>query len=518
MTLFLNGKIYVGQGHGVEALAVSNGRILAAGTNRDLISQFPSFKHIDLEHRRVLPAFTDAHTHFLAYCLKQDQLDFNGLTSKENVLELVQKKVIHTPKGQWIQGSGWNQNLWNPVKYPSKEDLDAVAPDHPVCLEARDAHTSWVNSAALKKAGITRVTTFDSTGEILKNADGDLSGIIKEEARRLIWKHIAEPTEEQRLNALRNGMKLAYAQGLSGVHCMETIPDWKAYQTLHRLDELKLRVSFYFPIRYLDRVIELGLKSGLGDEWLRFGGMKIFLDGTLGSQTAHMIEPFEGSDNFGTEILTEDSVNDLVLRAAQNDIACAIHAIGDRANRKALNALSSARKKLSEKKLRQRIEHCQLLNPEDILRFAELGVIASMQPIQIPEDIDTANKFWGERCRYAYPFRSLLQSKAVLAFGSDVPIETCNVFEGIFAALNRFKRGEDASWIPEQKIELHEIIDAYTTGSAFASGEESIKGSLSAGKVADFMVLSEDIFNIPAIVIPKIKVHMMVIGGEKVYG
>ncbi|MBX7151068.1 amidohydrolase [bacterium] len=518
MTIFLNGKIYTGYGQEVEALAVSNGRILATGTNRDLISFFPSFKQIDLEKQRVLPAFTDAHTHFLAYCLKQDQLDFNGLTSKEEVLELVRKKATHTPKGEWIQGSGWNQNLWNPVKYPSKEDLDTAAPDHPVCLEARDAHTSWVNSSALKKAGITRETTFDSTGEILKNADGNLSGIIKEEARQLIWQFIEKPTAEKRQDVLRNGMKLAYAQGLSGVHCMETISDWETYQTLHRDGELKLRVNFYYPIRYLDHVIELGLKSGLGNEWLRFGGMKIFLDGTLGSQTAHMIKPFENSDNYGTEILTEEAVNSLVFRAAQNNIACAIHAIGDRANRKALHAFSAVRRKFPEKRLRQRIEHCQLVDPADMPRFAEHEIIASMQPIQIPEDVDTANKFWGERCRYAYPFRSLLQAGAVLAFGSDVPIETCNVFEGIFAALNRSKRGGIESWIPEQKLELQEIIHAYTIGSAFASGEESIKGSLNPGKVADFMILSDNIFNIPATEIPKIKVKMMVIGGEKVYG
>ncbi|MBL7994556.1 amidohydrolase [bacterium] len=519
--LLYNGKIHTGDKTypGCEAVAVFEGKIIAVGSSSELLKEFCSFERIDLNGKRVLPAFTDAHTHFLSYCLKQNQIDLNGINSLEHCLQIIQKRIESTPNGQWIKGSGWNQNLWNPVKYPTRFDLDKISPHHPVCLEARDAHTSWVNSAALKSAGITSSTTFDSTGEILKDIHGNPTGIIKEEARRLIWDVMGEESVEERVVALKSGMKLAYQNGLSGVHCMETIKDFEAYQTLRARNELKLRVNFYLPIRYLDHVIDIGMKSRFGDEWIRFGGMKIFLDGTLGSQTAHMIDRFDHviPKTCGTEIVDQDKVNELVLNAARHDIACAIHAIGDMANRKALNAFENQKKILLEKKLRQRIEHCQLIHPDDLARFGKLDVIASMQPVHIPEDIDAANKYWGARARWAYPFRSLLSSGAVIALGSDTPIESCNVFKGIHAALRRVKQNEKESWFPEQILNLHEIIYAYTMGAAFASAEENIKGSISQGKVADMMVLSDDIFACTPDDIPTISVEKMIVGGEIVF-
>ena len=519
--LLHNGKFYTGDKTipECEAVAVLEDKIIAVGSSEDLLREFYRFERIDLNGKRVLPAFTDAHTHFLAYCLKQDQIDLNGINSLEQCLQIIQKRTETTPKGQWIKGSGWNQNLWNPVTYPTRFDLDKISPHHPICLEARDAHTSWVNSVALKLAGITSSTAFDSTGEIVKDIRAEPTGIIKEEARRLIWDVMGEESVEERVVALKSGMKLAYQNGLSGVHCMETIKDFEAYQILRARNELKLRVNFYLPIRYLDHVIDLGIKSGFGDEWVRFGGMKIFLDGTLGSQTAHMIAPFDHvfPEQYGTEIISEKMVNEFVLTAAQHDIACAIHAIGDMANRKALNAFENQKKVMPEKNFRQRIEHCQLIHPDDIPRFGRLGVIASMQAIQIPEDIDAADKYWGERARWAYPFRSLLNSDAVISMGSDMPIETCNVFEGIYAALRRTKRNSKEPWFPEQILKLQEIIHAYTMGAAFASGEEKIKGSISRGKFADMMVLSDDIFTCVPDDIPNISVQKMIVGGEMVF-
>ncbi len=520
--LFINGKIYTGNSvqPECEAVAVLGDNIIAVGSSHDLRREFSHFEQIDLAGKRVLPAFTDSHTHFLSYCLKQDQINLNGINSLEKCLSIIRQKIDQTPAGRWIKGSGWNQNLWDPAKYPSRSDLDAISPNHPVCLEARDAHTSWVNSAALKLAGINSLTVFESTGEIIKDIHGNPSGIIKEEARRLVWDVMGEETVEERIHALKKNMSLAYQNGLCGVHCMETIKDFEAYQILHARNMLKLRVNFYLPIRYLDHVIELGMKSGFGDPWVRFGGMKIFLDGTLGSQTAHMIAPFDhvAPESYGTEIIDQNTVNGLVLKAAENDISCAIHAIGDMANRKALTAYENQIIALPEKSLRQRIEHCQLIHPDDIGRFRKSNVIASMQAIHIPEDIDAANKYWGERARWAYPFRSLLNSGTVIALGSDVPIETCNVFQGIYAALNRSKRDSRESWFPKQAMRLQEIIHAYTMGAAFASGEEKIKGSISTGKLADMMVLSEDILKSSPDAVPEIKVKTMIIGGEIVFG
>lgn len=515
--LYTHGKFYIGPGAFAEALAVANGTILAAGSNHDLIGAFPLAQKINLGGKTVLPAFTDAHTHFAMYCLNQSKVNLNGLASKSECLHRIRQKVETTPKGQWITGGGWNQNLWSGAQYPDRHELDALTQEHPICLDARDYHSVWVNSLALQKCGVHSGTVFDNGGRIEKDVSGEPTGILKEEARRLIWDKMEEPDVAERMEAVRRYQHLAFQNGLAGVHCMETLDDFRAYQTLHHNDELKLRVTFYLPIRYLEHVIESGMRSGLGDDRFRFAGMKIFMDGTLGSQTALMIEPFENSDNPGTELTSQDDVHAYVLKAAQHDIACAVHAIGDRANRNVLNAFELYRHRFPEKTLRQRVEHAQLIHPDDISRFAELGVIASMQAIHIPEDIDAADRFWGKRARWAYPFRSLLNSRASLAMGSDVPIETCNVFEGIDAALRRTKRGDSTAWYPEERMKLDEIIHAYTMGAAYASGEETFKGSLTPGKAADFMVVSDDIFKMAPERICELKVETMVIGGEIVY-
>jgi len=440
----------------------------------------------------------------------------NGVDSLDKCLLIIKKRIDQTPEGHWVLGSGWNKNLWDGC-FPTRQDLDRLSGKHPICLEARDAHTSWVNSLALKIAEVDSSSTFDSTGGILKDRKGEPTGIILEEARNLVWKKIPNPPPAERLDSLMQGLQLAYQNGLSGVHCMETVEDFEAYQTLHRSGELKLRVVFYHPIRYLDDLIDAGFQSGFGDEWLRFGGMKLFMDGALGGQTALMLEPYEGSQNYGIQILDQETADQYVMKAAEHNIACAIHAIGDKANRMALKAFEYQKKNLPNKKLRQRIEHCQLIPENEISRFAQLDVVASMQAIHIPEDIDAANRYWGTRSSGAYAFRSLLNSGATLAFGSDVPIETCNVFEGIYAALKRTKRGDDKSWYPEQRLSLKEIIYAYTMGAAYASGEENIKGSLAAGKLSDFMVLSDDIFEISPEEMLNLKVTWMVIGGDVVY-
>lgn len=517
--LFYNGKIYTGEKSQpfCEAIVVSGGTIVASGTNEEMRSAFPFAQRISLDGKPVLPAFTDSHTHFLSHCLQQAQIDLSGLTSVEACLNVIRQKAATTPERTWIKGKGWNQNLWSPAHYPTKEQLDSITRQHPIALDARDFHSLWVNSLALAQAGINEQTVFSGAGEICKNENGQLTGIIKEDARTLVWKIMPEDTAAQRAEVLRNSQTLAHKNGLAGVHCMETMPDFEAYQSLHRDRALQLRVCFYLPIRYLDTMVEAKIKSGFGDAYFRFGGMKIFMDGTLGSQTAHMLEPFENSENYGTEITTQDALDAYVLRAAEYDIACAIHAIGDRANRKVLNAFEKTQGLFPDKKLRQRIEHAQIIHPDDIQRFVRSGTIASMQAIHIPEDIDAANRYWGARARWAYPFRSLLQSGATIALGSDVPIETCNVFEGMTAALCRTRRTSDEVWYPEERMTREEIIYAYTVGAALASGEEHIKGTLSPGKLADFMVLSQDIFSVQPEKIAGTKVQSMVIGGNVVY-
>lgn len=501
----------------LTSVAVFGGLVVDIGKTEDLDRKYALAEQIDLESGFVLPAFIDAHTHFLQHCLKQEELDFNGISSMEACLKLVKQQALQLPAGSWIKGSGWNQNVWLPALYPSRHDLDKVAPNNPVCLDARDAHTSWVNSRALELAGITSQTVFGNDGEIIKSADGQPTGIIKEEARRLVWDVWDKPSIEDRAHILRKYQSLAFQNGLCSIHCMESIDDFEAYQFLNAKGDLDIRVTFYFPVRYLDHLISLGLKSGFGDDRLRIGGVKIFLDGTLGSRTAHMIDVYEKSDTRGMDLLDEKSLDEVVLRASEHGIACAVHAIGDMANRKALNAFQKTLMIFPNHGLRHRIEHCQLLHPSDIPRFAQLDVIASMQAIHIPEDIDTADQHWGQRARYAFPFQSLRKAGARLAFGSDVPIETCNVFQGTHAALKRSRRNDPRSWHPEECLTIREVVEAYTSGAAYAAGTEQWQGRLDVGKWADFMVVSNDLFTCSPEEIPDIRVSKMIVGGRVVY-
>lgn len=519
ITLFCNGRIYLNDGTGrfTSALACDNGRITAVGSVSELRDRFPHRNEVDLAGKLVLPAFTDAHTHFASYCMSQDDVSLAGVSSLQECLRRVEIAARRLPEGKWIRGSGWNHNLWSPSAFPTRVQLDRVAPRHPVVLDARDYHSAWVNSAALALAGVTESSVWNDDGEIVKDTDGRPTGILKEEARQLIWRVLPEPTAADIAGALRQYQHLAFRNGFCGIGSMETLRDWEAFQLLHKSGELNIRVAYYMPIRFLDEAISAGLKSGDGDERLRFGGMKIFMDGTLGSQTASMLEPYEGSDNTGTEITSETDATSWVLKAADHGIACAVHAIGDRANRHILNAFDELNRRYPGHSLRSRVEHCQLIAPDDIPRFGRLGVVASMQPIHIPEDIDTADRQWGARNAGAYAFRSLLRTGAVLAFGSDVPIETCNVFEGIDAALRRTRRTSADTWHAAECLSLPEIIHAYTVGAAFATVEESIKGRLLPGQLADFMAVSQDIFSIEPEAISATRVERMIVGGEVVW-
>ncbi len=515
--LYVNGRCYLNDDSGsfVGAMACGGGRIIGVGSRSDLRRRFSNCEEIDLGGKLVLPAFADAHTHFAAYCLAQNDVDLSDATSVQACVQRIAVRARTLPPGAWIRGSGWNHNLWSPPTWPTRWQLDEATLDHPVVLDARDFHSAWVNTSAVNAAGIDQNTTWGTDGEIVRDAHGLATGILKEEARQLIWRVLPEPSVEETGAAIANHQKLAFQNGFASIGSMETLRDWQAFQSLRNSGRLRLRVCFYMPIRFLEDALDQGLKSGDGDEWLRFGGTKLFLDGTLGSQTAWMLEPYENDRRVGTPLMTAEEAAGHIRRAAQHRIACAVHAIGDHANRAALDAFESVPKEY--RGLRQRIEHAQLVHDDDIPRFGKLHVVASMQPIHIPGDIDPANRYWGSRTKGAYAFRSLIDHGAVLAFGSDVPIETCNVFAGIDAALRRTKSHQTDAWHPEQRIRLEEIIQAYTRGAAYATGEETQKGRLVPGYLADFMSVSQDIFRVPPESIRETRVERMVVGGEVVY-
>jgi predicted amidohydrolase YtcJ len=337
----------------------------------------------------------------------------------------------------------------------------------------------------------------------------------------LISDLIAQPTDAEAVEAVRLAQRKAHELGIVGVHNMEAAPALRAYQALRRSGEMKLRVLQQIPESELDAAIEIGLQSGFGDEWIRIGALKIFSDGSLGARSALMVEAYEGEpDNFGIAVSTAEHLKAQIEKASRAGLAVYIHAIGDQANRNVLDAIEATRKAGIGLHLRHRIEHAQILHPDDVGRFAELDVIPSMQPIHCTQDIVSADKNWGDRCRLAYAWSTLLSTGAVLAFGSDAPVETPSIMEGLYAAVARRRTdgypGADG-WYPEECLSIQDAVYAYTLGAAYAGCEESIKGSLTVGKLADLVVLDADIFSIEAEEILETGIVATMVGGEFVY-
>jgi predicted amidohydrolase YtcJ len=518
-----------------QAVAISGNRVLATGSSEEMRRLLaPKGRAVDLKRRTVVPGFTDSHLHFMSYGLSLMQIDLAEVPTLEEVLDRVAARAERTPAGQWLTGRGWDQTLWAGGDFPTRQDLDRIAPEHPVWLRRKCGHAGWANSRALALAGITAQTPNPPGGAIDHEASSELSrtpgtgeptGILKETAMDLVADLFEDPSLDEASSAIRAAMANAHKLGLTGVHTMEGAAAFRAFQQLEVDGELDLRILMQIPEENLDAAIQMGLRSGFGNERLRIGGLKAFADGALGARTAFMLEAYEGEpDNaappYGIAVSEAEHLNALVGKAARAGIASYIHAIGDRANREVLDAVELCRQAGAGPHLRHRIEHTQILHADDIPRLAKLGVIASMQPIHATQDMLVADELWGERCAGAYAWRSLLDAGAVLAFGSDSPVEDLSVMKGIHAAVTR--RRADGSpgaegWYPEERLTVAETIYAYTAGAAYASGEEAIKGTLSPGKLADLVVLSQDVFAIDPMAILDTEVVATMFDGGFVY-
>lgn len=516
MRVFLNGVIHtMDRAHPrVEAVACERGYVVAAGRSDELRPlAATSDDVINLGGKTALPGLIDAHIHFQTLGLALGQVDLGGARSLAECVERVAARVAVTAPGRWILGRGWNQNEWQEGRWPARDDLDAIAPDRPIALNSKDGHLLWVNSAALRAAGISAASDDPSGGEIARDAHGDPSGVLKENATNAVYAVIPPPSDEEREAALARAMEHALALGLTSIGNFEGPEAYAAFERLRARGKLRLRVVHHIARGQLDAALEAGDYSGRGDDWLRTGQLKLFADGTLGSQTAAMLEPFEGTDNRGIARLSYDEMRADAWRAAQGGIATAIHAIGDRANREALRALIAAPLVPTAP---HRIEHAQLLHPDDVHLFVDHGIVASMQPIHATGDRDTADRYWGARCATAYAWRVLRDNGAVLAFGSDAPVETADPLAGIYAAVARHNRDDGrAPWRPKLALTAQEAVWAYTVGAAAASGETGAKGTLAPGRVADLVVLSDD----PcagAEALEQARVVCTVVGGEVV--
>jgi predicted amidohydrolase YtcJ len=523
--LLLNGRVYTMDKRlpMAEAVAVRAGRILAVGDDAQIRAWAgPDTEQLDLQGRAVVPAFTDAHIHLVNYGLSLTQVPLDGIPSLEQVLAHIAEYASGIKPGQWIRGWGWNRNLWPGAHFPNKGDLDSVTMGNPAFLRSKDGHAAWVNSRALELAGLTSTTPDPPGGELQRDpATGELTGVLKEDPAIDLVKNTAGPVPLQDMEkAIGEASQRLHRLGIVSVHVPEEEHELAALQSVWQKGSLRLRVNMMIPERNLENVLRIGLRSGLGDTFLRLYAVKVYADGSLGTRTADLFDPYDDEPgNRGIEVTDSERLDRIVAASTAGGWPVAVHALGDRANSRVLDALEQYWREWSKLGLRPRIEHVQLIAPQDLPRLAAMGVIASMQPIHATSDMEMAERHWGKRCSGAYAWRSLLDSGAVLAFGSDAPVEDPSVIKGIFAAVTRQR--EDGTpgegWYPEQRLTVPEAVYAYTMGAAYASGEERIKGSLAVGKLADMVVLSQDIFDMLPQQILHTRVQATILDGKLVF-
>jgi len=500
------------------ALAIQEGTILALGRDDQLLAlSRPGDEVRDMQGLTIWPGLIDAHLHLSYYARGLDKIDCET-PSREECLRRVAERASKTPPGRWVLGHGWNQNEWQ-GGFGTAADLDAAAPHNPVYLTAKSLHAGWTNTAGLQAAGVTHSSPDPEGGSFQRDREGNLTGILLESAMETLDRVIPAPTIDELSDLLRKAQKTLWELGLTGVHDFDQADCFSALQRLDLAGELGLRVVKSVPAANLEHAAAVGMRSGFGSDFLRIGSVKLFSDGALGPQTAAMIQPYENNPgNTGMLLMDEEEIVEIGRIAAQAGLSLATHAIGDRANHVVLNAYAQVRDFEKDNHLvplRHRIEHVQILHPSDMGRLAELGVIASMQPIHATSDMLAADRHWGRRAAYAYAWHTLLDRKTVLAFGSDAPVESPNPFWGLYAAVTRRRLNGAPSndgWYPDQRLDLAEALRGYTTGAAYAGGTERWQGRLAPGMAADLIVLPVDPFEIPGMLADLLPTATMVSG------
>lgn len=458
---------------------------------------------VNLGGRCVLPAFTDSHVHFPTWALAQQQVKLDGCASIEEALARVREAEV--APGRWLRGYGWRDGDWSPRAEPTKEALDEVTGDTPAILISKDYHSVWLNSAALAAAGGDLEV---HGGVVERDAAGEPTGILREEsAWRFRDRHVST-TEDEWVEATRAGLRLASSRGVGAIHDKD---GWLGapgiFQRLRDEGNLSVRVWGSIPHEQLDSAAALSLRSGFGDELLRIGYLKCFMDGTLGSQTALM------TDGSGVEITSREELEEIVRRGAERGWPVGVHAIGDQANRNALDAFEATRDAWEPKGLRHRIEHAQCLAPEDVPRFAALGIACSVQLSHAPSDRDLAERFWPDRLEGTYAFGSLLESGALLANGSDAPVEELDPLAGIAAGVLR-SIDERPAWRPEEALTVEQALHATCVAPTWLSRDERRRGRLIPGLLADLVVLDRDPLAIEPDELREVQVVATMVGGR----
>ena len=461
-------------------------------------SRYPRHRCINLNGRTVIPGLVDSHTHLYFWAISLGTVHLDGVPTFAQALQNIKTHARKNPKDEWIVGDGWSPDRWDPYHLPSATELDSVTGDRPAALFSKDQHMVWANSKALQLAGIDE-NYPDPEGGWIDREDNTHkpTGILREIPGYFpVFKLVNRPQPEQVVGLWRKASRIAYSRGVTGFHSMDGPEAMDFYTMMHERGKLGFRVHYYYPIAMLDEIIDRGIKSGDGDETLRVGGMKIFSDGSLGAQTALMKKPYRGTkDRLGVETIKRAELHRLMVKASRHDLACAVHAIGDRA---VANVIDGYIKAGRGRELRHRIEHLQIISAGDIPRLRKSGVIASMQPSHCPSDRELVAAYWGARGRHAYKFKTLLEKNIPLAFGSDCPIEPLDPLAGISAAVNRTGYGERGGrFYSEEKLTVAKALTGFTTGAAYAAGREDFSGKIAPGCQADLAILEDNIFTMP---------------------
>ena len=509
-----------------EALAVVGERIVAVGPKAEIDAwRGPRTRVIDAGGSRVLPGFNDSHVHLFDGSAKLAQVKLKDARSPEELARRIAAHAKTLPKGEWVLGGTWDDQAFARPRLPTRQDVDALTPETPVVVDRYDGHTALANGLALALAGVTRETKDPPGGEIVRDARGEPTGILKDAAMGLVSRVVPPPSAEARLRTIRAGLRHAASLGVTSVQDMGPAPgDVAVYAELLERGELTLRVSAAPPETRWEEQARLGLRHAFGSPWLRLGAVKGFADGSLGSTTAFFFEPY--ADAPGTSGLLSDemqpieAMRDRLVGADAAGLQLCIHAIGDRAISTVLDLFEDVLKANGPRDRRWRIEHSQHVAPKDFARFATLGVIASVQPYHAIDDGRWAEGRIGPlRAKTTYAFRSFLDAGVRLALGTDWYVAPLDPMATLYAAVTRatLDGKHPGGWVPEQKIRLAEAISAYTAGAAYAEFQEKEKGRLGPGQLADLVFLGEDVFAVPAERIKDVRVETTIVGGKVVY-
>ncbi|HEX2963400.1 MAG TPA: amidohydrolase [Ignavibacteriales bacterium] len=523
---FINGKVYTVNEKQpyAEAVITRNNRIFFAGSTEEAKHFItPETEVIDLKGKLMLPGFIDNHVHFISGGFYKLGVDLRHAKSTDEFKTML-KDYVSTNGGRWVTGGDWDHEAWEKNDLPVKEWIDSFTPNTPVLVSRFDGHMALANSYALKLAGITKDTPSPEGGLIVKDkATGEPTGILKDNAMSLVFAVIPEPGEEEYARALKAALNEAKKNGFTSVQDITYSNDLKTYQKFEKEGSLTCRIYTRLPIADCDNLIGSGIRYNFGSEKLKIGSLKAFADGSLGSSTALFFEPYaqdSSTTGLAMDYVTDGRLKSWALKSDKAGLQLSIHAIGDKANSLILDIFEEVVKANPKWDRRFRIEHAQHVRPEDVKRFKEMNVIASVQPYHLIDDGCWAEKRIGkERLRNTYPFRSFIDNGVKVCFGSDWSVAPLDPIMGIYAAVTRStldgKRPE--GWIPEEKISVEEAIKCYTINNAYASFEEDIKGSIEAGKLADLVVLSEDILSVEPAKIKDVKVDMTIFDGNIIY-